>query len=75
MSPTVAKRDRGTGRDGRRGAHGRYRGAARPRKNEDRAAHDEPLKGAAVYTNARIVDPSRGIDETGSLDRARRQNR
>jgi len=27
----------------------------------------EPLKGAAVYENARIVDPSRGIDETGSL--------
>jgi hypothetical protein len=27
----------------------------------------EPRKGAAVYENARIVDPSRGIDETGSL--------
>jgi len=26
-----------------------------------------PQKGAAVYQNARIVDPSRGIDETGSL--------
>ncbi|GAB4352048.1 MAG: dihydroorotase [Oricola sp.] len=27
----------------------------------------EPRKGAAIYENARIVDPSRGIDETGSL--------
>ena len=59
----AAERDPGAGRDGRRGAHGGDGGAARPAPQSLTETRHE----RHCLQHARIVDPSRGLDETGTV--------